>query len=144
MTKVIDRDRGYKAFRRSLGAANGLRVAVGITDSAIATYAAANEYGTRHIPPRPFMRSTADQNAQRYADELNRLMNRAVAQGRGTPQGAMIRVGMMYRNDLIKAITAWTTPPNAPATIKRKGVDAPLRDTGTMGRAITVEVRRDV
>jgi hypothetical protein len=139
--RVIDRDRGFKAFKRRLGQADDLRVVVGYVDSRIATYAAANEYGTEHIPSRPFMRSTADSNADKYAAELQRLMERVIVTGKGTPVGALTRVGLMHRNDLIKAITSWTSPPNAPATIERKGTDAPLRDTGTMQRAIAVEVR---
>ncbi len=142
--RVIDRDRGWKAFKRRLAVADDLRVVVGYVDSRIATYAAANEYGTEHIPSRPFMRSTADSNADKYSAEAQRQMERVVVTGKGTPAGALTKVGLMYRNDLIKAITTWTTPPNAPSTIARKRVDAPLRDTGTMQRAIAVEVRRDV
>jgi hypothetical protein len=158
MAGVIDRDLGFKKFVGRIKSMGDLELVVGITKGEIATYAAANEYGTATIPSRPFMRSTIDDNATKYSQLVQRQMSRAIT-GKLTDKGAMIKVGNEVRNDLIKAIVGWTTPPNAESTQRRKGrgvgrrdkkgrfvkrgkgVDNPLVDTGTMSKSITFEVR---
>lgn len=146
MAIVLDIDRGWRSFRRVIGDAQGRTVEVGFVDGEIATYAAVNEYGARirggFIPPRPFMRTTIDTNAERYAALIRQQVARAIAQRAGSVEGALLRVGLTVRNDLIKAIRSWAEPPNAPSTIRRKGVNNPLVDTAAMQRAITVEVTK--
>lgn len=141
---VKDIDKGYKAFKRLIGDLDGLRAEVGIRDGQIATYAAANEYGTDTIPSRPFMRSTIDGNRNKYSEQLTKLWNRASSghfKG-ATAGGLLLRVGTTARNDLIKAISGWSQPRNADSTIAQKGENNPLVDTGAMQRAITVEVKK--
>ncbi|MDH7597550.1 MAG: hypothetical protein QHG98_07435 [Methanothrix sp.] len=43
---------------------------VGIFDPAIAEYAAYNEFGTRRIPARPFLRSTWEENVEKVSSKL--------------------------------------------------------------------------
>ena len=58
---VQDIDRGWQAIKREVEKAQGQIVAVGILSGSandgvsIAEYATYNEYGTKHIPSRPFM-----------------------------------------------------------------------------------------
>jgi hypothetical protein len=71
MTKYVkDTDLGFKQLIAELQNAKNLEVVVGLQESEeksadgvyVAEYAAANEYGTKKIPERSFMRSTFDEN----------------------------------------------------------------------------------
>jgi len=149
MAKVIDRDRGWEAFKQVLKESGDLVLVVGIAGDAnesIATYASANEYGTRTIPSRPAWRTTFDQNRAKYSDAVNQAYARAIAGRSGTARNELLKVGIGVRNDLIDAIIGWTDPPNALSTQIAKGgskgpVNNPLVDTGAMQRAIAFEVR---
>ena len=56
------------------------------------------------------------------------------------PEAAMRSLGEVITGDVKAAIAAWTTPPNSPATIVRKGGNTPLRDTGSLLKSITYRV----
>ena len=139
--KVTDKDMGLKRFLRTIDEAPKRRVAVGIVDGEIATYAAANEYGAGNIPERPFMRTTIDAEQERWGQELRDAVGKAI-DGSGTLKGAYTKVGLKVRNQMIRTIVNWKTPPNTEAVARRKGANNPLVDTGAMQRAITVEVRK--
>lgn len=107
------------------------------TGEHVAEYAADNEYGShaRNIPPRPFLRATFDAGQQRYAGGLAEGLNAGMG-----PETAMRNLGEVITGDVKAAIAAWTTPPNSPATIVRKGGNTPLRDTGSLLKSITYRV----
>jgi hypothetical protein len=44
------------------------------------------------------------------------------------------------QSDIRESLVNWTTPPNAPSTIARKGFNKPLIDTGFMQRKIDYKV----
>lgn len=104
----------------------------------IAPYAAANEFGTAHIPARPFMRNTlAEKQAswvQGYAALLKTL----------GPEKAAMAVGKRMAEDIQAKILSSMPPPNAPATVARKakkqGPRGTLVDTGSMVKAVEYEV----
>lgn len=136
---TTDRDLGWKKFATSVRAMKGKQaVDVGFFLDEVALYAAANEFGTDKIPSRPFIRQTVDKNQAKYL----RMMERAGLRiGPGlSPADALIPIANELRNDLITAIQTWQSPPNAPATVDKKGYDAPLTETGQMQRAITWRV----
>lgn len=147
MARVVDIDWKWRDFKSTLRDADGLELAVGIFKSEIATYAAANEYGTTRagasgnviIPSRPFMGNTIDENADRYARQLAELSSKLG----GDPAGAMQRLGLQVRNDMVRMIhDSGRWQKNAASTqAKKRGVNKPLVDTGDMQRAITWEVR---
>lgn len=131
---------------RELLAGRRIGLAVGImadatnslTGEKIAAYAIDNEYGShaRNIPPRPFLRSTFDANAQKYAGGLAEELA-----GGMEPELAMRRLGEVMAGDVKETVSTWETPPNSPATIERKeGRNTPLRDTGSMLKSITYRV----
>lgn len=118
-------------------------LSVGVMDDAtnletgrlVAEYAAYDEYGTQTSPARPAMRATLEANEDRYADGLmTMLMNGA------DPETAMDTLGQVVEGDLKRNIAEWQQPPNAPATVARKGFNAPLKETGAYEHAITSRV----
>lgn len=153
---VVDIDRGWKAFRALMGDANGKVVVVGITEGQVATYAAANEFGVPdetgkahyspwRIPPRPFMRTTIDDNADEIGRRLRKAIANAIAKREQDADAELLKVGLYVRNEMIKTIIRWEEPENAPATVRAKhGTNNPLVDTGAAGMqgAITYEIRK--
>ena len=102
MAGVIDRDLGFNRIMRDLERLNGTEVVAGmLRDSGKAKngasyvdIAAWNEYGTGHIPSRPFIRISADTNKQAWSRPLT--------------QGAWIEI-CGHRQEV-----GWTKlPPNA-------------------------------
>jgi len=112
------------------------RVEVGLFDNAAITeYGFYNEFGTRTIPARSFIRSTLDQNRRRYQQIIEDGLNQAMLAG--VPLTRMLnKLGTTQSRDIKRKITSLRTPPNAPSTIASKGFNNPLIETGAMRNAI--------
>lgn len=94
------------------------------------------EFGTLKIPMRPFLRPTVDKNIKRWTAFLHTQLK-----GGADVELSLNRVGELARGDIIKSLTSVTSPPLAEATIKRKGSDKPLIDTGFLRASIDYKVR---
>lgn len=123
---------------------NKSRLRVGFIDSAtypdgtnVATVAFWNEYGTDTAPPRPFMRNTVAQNKEQWV-----AMVKALYQTQGVEK-ALLQLGEVIQGDISASITSFNDPRNADYTIKKKGFNAPLRDTMLMARSISYELSND-
>ncbi|WP_237173037.1 hypothetical protein [Paracandidimonas lactea] len=141
--KIIDH--GLDALLRQTDALAGSGVKVGIqagTDSQDGTdmldIAIYNEYGTRHIPPRPFMRNAAEKYREDIATVMDHLA-RKVEDGANAAQ-ALETLGQWYQGRQQAHIRSGEFKPNAPATIKRKGSSVPLIDKGKLVNAVRYEV----
>lgn len=141
--------RGGDRFRRHLAAlaaqATTAKVRVGIIEQAnydgsdgesVAQVAFWNEYGTANIPPRPFFRNTIAEHKDEWPKQAAALME---ANG-GDVRQTLERMGDGVKGQIVKTIQAFREPPNAAATVKKKGFDKPLIDTGTLWRSIGYEV----
>lgn len=138
--------RGGDKFRRRLAdlaaaAADGrgAKVRVGIFESAkyadglpVAAAAFWNEYGTAHIPPRPFFRNTVAAHKGEWPRQAAAIMQ---ANG-GDVRQALKLMGEGVKGQIVETIQDFREPPNATATVKQKGFDKPLIDTGTLWRSI--------
>lgn len=119
--------------------------ATGTNGASIPAYAAYNEFGTKRIPSRPFMRTTANNCQQKWVDALAKVLNIQALQG--DPKSACAVVGDMMRADIVETIQRGSFAPNSPKTIAakaRKGKsepDHPLIDTGQMIAAVISEVK---
>ena len=120
---------------------NGRVVKVGIQGGShddmvdIAIY---NHFGTSHIPPRPFMADCAEQNAAQIDEAQRRVVYRVLD---GANVDAMLhQLGNWYRDVQRAHIRNGNWVPNAPATIRRKGSDRPLIDTGQLVASVGYEV----
>lgn len=142
---VIDKDLGFKALKNDLEKlASEPFVKVGVlgkSGSELATYAGANEFGTRdgRIPERSFIRSVMDENRFTLFQQANRYLNQ-ISAGSMDPKTALGLLGEFIRGQIVSKITTLQDPPNAPSTIARKGSANPLIDEGRLRQSIAWEV----
>lgn len=148
---LTDRDLGFEKLMGQLRELGGNpSVYVGVrgkdgnekppgSDATLVEIAAFNEFGTKTIPARPFLRSTADENKQRYGDALANAVGETID---GKPvRLAFGKVGEMGVRDVQQKMRNLNTPPNAPSTIQKKGSSNPLIDKGHLRQSIDWEVR---
>jgi len=95
------------------------------------------EYGTTTAPSRPAFRTTIAQQSPSWGKKLGIAVKATNYDG----QKSLALLGQSMRDDLESSIAQWSSPPNAPSTIARKGFDKPLVDKGDMQRAPDYEVK---
>lgn len=135
--------KGVREFLQSLGGGElevGLLGNPGVHGSREELWRIAwiNELGSiqKNIPPRPFITQAQQQITSEFPDDFAREM----AQGHSVEE-ILYHLGEKYAREWREIIDSWTTPPNAPATIRKKGFDDPLVETGAMRDAVTYVVR---
>lgn len=126
--------KSYNNEKLKVGFINGATYPDG---ESVANVAFENEYGTNKIPPRPFMRSTVSQNKEKWVKNI-----KALVQNKDT-ETALLQTGEMIKGDFVYSILNWDEPPNSAMTIKKKGFNKPLVDTGLMSRSISYELESD-
>lgn len=151
--KITRKDRGMKAAKATLLAAHGKHVIkVGLVGAAaraahpkanmsIAELGAIHEFGLAEprVPMRSFIRQYFDQNQTELQVELrhNGVM---VLKGLRSPAAALGAVGRHASDGMRKFLLAGEVSPElAEATIRRKGHDTPLKDTGALAAALSWE-----
>lgn len=97
-----------------------------------------NEYGTAHIPSRPFIRQTFEDNQQAVAQYLGRVVAN-VAKGGDLVQ-ELSKLGQWYQDKQKKTLTSYPWTPNAPSTRRRKKSSKPLVDTSQLVNSIRYKV----
>ena len=107
----------------------------------VAAIAFFNEFGTKNIPERPFFRNANEAVKKPAVDLVKKRFNPALNQLITIETAGL--VGVLHTNTVQKSITDLRTPANAPSTIKHKGSDNPLIDTGEMRRSVTYKVNED-
>jgi len=157
---IIDVDKGYQNLLDAFAELGASAILVGIrqdkgsevTDSGatLAEIATFNEFGTRHIPARSFLRSTVDENATEYSKLILEATDRAV--DGANPERELGIIGLNIVKDVQLKITKLKEPANALATQIAKGrkkhlpegtlIDNPLIDTGRMRASIDFEVQK--
>ena len=90
-----------------------------------------NHFGTATIPARPFVSDCAEKNAVQIKEAQKRLVYR-VYQGNLSADGALAQLGAWYVDVQKGHILHGGWTPYAPSTIKRKGSNKPLVDTGQL------------
>ena len=147
MAGVIDRDVGFNRIVRDLQKLDGMEVVPGMLkdsgkSSNGASYvdiATGNEYGTRRIPSRPFIRISADTNRQAWAKMAQQCVNDVI--GGDSPTEAARVIGHRMVEDIRKVFGDTSKlKANAPSTIKKKGRNEPLVDSGEMRRRVNFRV----
>jgi hypothetical protein len=147
---VIDKDRGWSALGKALQSLAGdPHVLVGIQGSqadaphgdglTVAEVASFNEFGTAHIPERSFIRATIDLHQVQLL-QLAAALGTGVLQEKFAPGQALELLGEHARGQMIERINASVPPPNAPATIARKGSSTTLVDSGQTKNSLTYKV----
>lgn len=101
----------------------------------------ANEFGTRRIPERSFLRVPLAANKDRINNAFKRQMP-AVLRGDITFDKLLETIGQLGAGISQEAISAGISPANAPSTIAKKGSGKnTLIDTGNLREKITYVVR---
>ena len=137
-----------RRFKRMLQELSKLEVRVGFqageaqeedgTD--ICEVAAYNELGTEHIPARPFLRKSVDENA----NKINSFMKakvRDLTQG-VTGEQVLKEIGIFQKDLIQEKITSGGFAPNADSTIAKKGSSKPLIDTGRMRQSVNYVIQK--
>lgn len=101
-----------------------------------------NEFGTRGggwggpIPERPFFRNAMRNNMSKYRSAL-KTSAAGILRGDVSIPTVLGKLGALAQGDIQAEITALTSPPNSPTTIRLKGSSKPLIDTGEMRQSVT-------
>ena len=106
----------------------------------IAEVAAYNEFGSSDTPERPFMRQSFENHEselQAACDAANRLVSSG-----GSADQALQQIGVVAKGLVQDEIVNGGFAPNAESTIKKKGSEQPLIDTGTMRQAVNFVVKQ--
>lgn len=101
--------------------------------------AAYNEFGTSTIPSRPFLRNAYDNNADEI-NAMNEQQARGIMEGKSA-EDCLKDMGAYGVSLVQKEIRDGDFVPNAPDTIRRKGSDRPLIDTGRMRQSVHYVIR---
>lgn len=132
-----------KGLEKLLAEMNGKEVDVGWFESnryedgtQVAAVAACNELGEGNIPARPFMRKAFDDGSATVVERFHKDASMLIT-GKLTIDQVLGRVGMHYEAAIVESIKNGGWQPNAPITIKRKGFDKPLIETGIMWQSPT-------
>ena len=142
-----DRDRGEKEIKRAFKKLKGSFVTVGVHDGtgeypngvAVSQVAFWNEFGTKNIPQRSFIRSTVDENAQLFNSEIKRIQGQVLSL-KITPAAGLRKLGRRVQEAIKKKILTGPFEPNAPSTLAGKDGTKPLIDTKLLLRSINFEV----
>ena len=106
--------------------------AEGLTVADVATF---QEFGTRTVPQRSFIRGWFDENQEFIAETLRKQFA-AVAEGKRDAETAAERCALAFEGGIKQRISRGIPPPNAPSTIAAKGSSTPLINRGQLRNAI--------
>lgn len=129
-----DIDFGYERIIQDLEKLGGKTVSVGVFADAgkadndktdLVDVAIWNEYGTKKIPKRPFLRKATDKNLKKWQKTTNNLVG-MVIDGTFNPEEALDSLGNEAEGDVKEIFDQGSFTPNAPSTIAQKGSSKPL------------------
>jgi hypothetical protein len=145
---------GGTALKRHLAAiaarlGDGAHLRVGFLESAtypapegggkslpVAQVAFWNEFGTIRTPSRPFFRDMIEKKSPRWGVSLGNLLRKTNYDA----EKALALMGEGISGQLRQSITNWSSPPNSPRTVARKGFNKPLIDSALMLRSVAYQV----
>jgi hypothetical protein len=145
-------DKQFKELLEKLRKYKTASVTIGIHEDAgqytdgstsVAEVALWNEFGTRNIPERSFLRSAIDDNASKINAWREEAIENIMEKG-WTVQKALEMVGLRIQILIQNKIKSNVPPPNAPSTAKAKlkegQAPSTLIATGLMVRSVTYKV----
>lgn len=134
-------NKGVKAASKNVGKGGvfvGILKGTGVHPDSDATFAEIawwNEFGTRFIPSRPFLRPTIKRANKVYAPIMKDLFKQMLLKKISSDKAKGV-LGLKVQRDIQKAMTDLKVPANTPATKDRKGSSNPLIDTGALRQHI--------
>ena len=147
MVNISDTDPGFRNLIASLRSLEDKKLKVGVLPSAgrnsegvdLVDVAVWNEFGTRHIPARPFMRIAADKNENKWNRYADRCVDAAL-KNRANINNALNLLGEQVKSDVQRVFGSGELAPNKASTIRRKGSSKPLIDHGDLRRSIGYKI----
>lgn len=94
-----------------------------------------------NIPARPYIRATIDGNEELFLRHADTLADE-ILDGNMTKHEALTEIGQLIEGETKKYMINLRSPANAPSTIKKKGSDNPLIDTGLLVGSIRYAVSK--
>lgn len=112
----------------------------------VAKVARWNEFGTKAgIPQRPFMRRTMMKHEKEWIETLKTIVQREIDKDKNINiDKALKKFGEIVKGDIQETILEGGFVKNAPSTIRRKGHDTPLVDTGVMIGSIQARTDKEL
>lgn len=106
----------------------------------VAQVAIYNEYGTSRIPPRPFMRPTAESQKGEWARTTGKVVSQ-VLRGKMSAEQGMTLVAQKAAGDIRQTITQVFEPELSPVTVllrqwRKEGKDITGKTVGDAARAV--------
>lgn len=135
---------GFERLKAVLTGIDGVQVRVGWFEGTTepngtptAYVAAIHEFGAPRagIPARPFMRPTIANNQAAWMQEFAAIARKSLTGGLD-PVQAMDQMGLRIAGEVKQSIQAVSSPPLKPQTVKRKGHNKPLVESGTMLKTV--------
>lgn len=133
--KLKEIARGLKSSGVEAGILSGTGTHPNADGATVAEVGIWNEFGTRRIPARPWMRATLRMRRRQYRQEIFSQL-KALLHQKTTLTNAERRIGMRVQRDLRDTIKRLSRPRNAPRTVIKKGSSNPLIDTGFLRQSI--------
>ena len=152
MRNIQDKDMGLLDICKLLGRLKKTSLSVGVFSEAVnneghnrtyvADYAINNEYRNEHIPERSFIRSTMDENQDKWSKLMSNILDDTAAGNLKEVGGELYKIGEIARKDIINKIDSNINPPNSLATLKRKGMhkNKTLIDNGVLRSSIEARI----
>jgi hypothetical protein len=136
---IKDRDKGLRKINKSFKGKKKHKIKVGLFGYQ-AGIGAIHEFGApaNRIPARPFISTTIDKNRKKY-EKLFERYSKHIVTGRIELETVLQIIAITVASDIKKTITNLKKPKNAPSTIKKKGFDNPLIETGLMRNAVEAQ-----
>lgn len=145
MTEVKDIN-NFPKFKRQLKQLESKEIIAGIPldDEDLQKIALFNELGVeeKHIPARPFLRYSFDLNKDHWAQMMMDGVWDVLRQDSVSPTRIQNRIGKAMQASIKKSIVDWKVPPNSDVTVKIKGFNDPLVDTGHMRDSVMYKVKK--
>lgn len=136
-----------KKFEKLLKELGQLEVRIGIQQGEtsedgvdLVDIAMFNELGTEHIPSRPFLRDSVDDNSDKINTFLQ-SMKKELLTG-GSVEDVLKKIGVFQKGLVQEKITEGSFEPNKDSTIRKKGSSKPLIDTGRMRQSVNYVVKK--
>lgn len=136
-----------KKFEKLLKELGQLEVRIGIQQGEsnedgvdLVDIAMFNELGTIHIPSRPFLRDSVDANADQINAFLQSLKQELLRGG--SAEEVLKKIGVFQKGLIQEQIVSGNFAPNSEATIRKKGSDTPLVDTGRMRQSVNYVIQQ--
>lgn len=94
----------------------------------------------KNIPPRPTIEPTIEEEKERISKDFATAL-KGVLSGNTDGKKELEKIGIYTVNKIKAKFGSEDLAPNAPSTIKAKGSDKPLIDTGQLRNAVTYVIR---